>query len=107
MSSRSSSAARRRVLLAFAAGTLALIAAIAAATLSSAAFAPQGGQRIDMKVLLLANTAADADATAWEDHLERGGTPYDRINAPTPLTAATFADGDHAKYQAVIVSGAN
>jgi hypothetical protein len=107
MSSRTSSVARRRVLFAFAAGTLALIAAIAAATLSSAAFAPQGGQRIDMKVLLLANTPADADATAWEDHLKREGTPYDRINATTPLTAATFADGDHAKYQAVIVSGAN
>jgi hypothetical protein len=107
MSSRISSVARRRFLLAFAAGTLALVVAIAVATLSSAAFAPQAGQRIDMKVLLLANTAGDADANAWEDHLEREGTPYDRINATTPLTAATFADGDHAKYQAVIVSGAN
>jgi hypothetical protein len=99
-------AARRRSHIALAAGTLAVIAAAATAALSSATFAPQAGQRIDMKVLLLANTAGDADATAWEDSLKREGTPYDRINA-TPLSAATLADGDRAKYQAVITSGAN
>jgi hypothetical protein len=76
------------------------------AALAGAAPAPHAGQRIDMKVLLLANDAGDGNLAAWEDNLKREGTPYDRINGDaTTLTAATFADGDHAKYQAVIVSG--
>ncbi|MEA2492220.1 MAG: hypothetical protein QOJ29_131, partial [Thermoleophilaceae bacterium] len=89
---------------------VAAVGATAAVTsLSSAApLPPHGGQRVDMKVLLLANSATDADATAWEDNLKREGTPYTRINASdADLTAATFASGDHAFYQAVIAVGAN
>ena len=100
---------RRRRRIAMVAGTLALSATAATAALSIAAYAPQADQRIDMKVLLLSNTAADATTNAWEDNLKRAGTPYVRINADTApaLTAATFAAGEQAKYQAVIVSGAN
>jgi hypothetical protein len=96
----------RRSRLAVAAGTIAVTAAAAVAFTASAA-APQAGQRIDMKVLLLATDGTDGNMAAWEDNLKREGTPYTRINSATALTAATLADGDHAKYQAVIVSGAN
>jgi hypothetical protein len=88
----------------------ALGAPVAVTSLSNAApLAPHGGQRVDMKVLLLANSASDADATAWEDNLKREGTPYTRINASDDgtLTDATFASGNRAFYQAVIAVGAN
>jgi hypothetical protein len=78
-----------------------------AAALAGAAPTPHAGQRIDMKVLLLADDANDGNMAAWEDNLKREGTPYVRINGNTTLTASTFADGDHAKYQGVIVSGLN
>jgi hypothetical protein len=98
----------RRSRLTLAACVLAIGTTAAAAALSTAASAPAGGQRVDMRVLLLANTPGDGDATAWEDNLEREGTPYTRINATDPpLSAATFSSGDHANYQAVIVAGAN
>src|SRR4051812_26086702 len=96
-------AARGR--MALTATVLAMAAAAGTAALASAAFAPQ--QRINMKVLLLADTAGDPDMPAWEDALKPEGPPYDRINGTPTLTAATFADGDTAKYQAVITSGAN
>ncbi|MEA2185906.1 MAG: hypothetical protein QOK16_917 [Solirubrobacteraceae bacterium] len=99
---------RRRSSLALAITTLAVAATAIASTVSTAAFAPQAGQRVDMKVLLLANAASDPDITAWEDSLKREGTLYDRINATAAaLTPATFAAGERAKYQGVIVAGAN
>jgi hypothetical protein len=101
-------AARRRSRTVLAVATLAGAATVAGGAMSSAAFAPQAGQRIDMKVLLLANSANDPDISAWESNLKREGTPYDRINGATAtLTAGTLADGDRAKYQGVIVAGAN
>jgi hypothetical protein len=56
-------------------------------------------------MLLLANDAGDANLAAWQDNLKREGVPFDVITGATTLTAATFADGDRAKYQGVIVSG--
>jgi hypothetical protein len=79
-----------------------------AAALAGAAPTPHAGQRIDMKVLLLASNASDGNMAAWEDNLKREGTPYVRINGDsTTLTADIFASGDHAKYQGVIVSNLN
>jgi hypothetical protein len=99
--------ARTRTLRTPVVGIAAAVLIGSAAALAGAAPTPHGGQRIDMKVLLLATDASDGNMAAWEDNLKREGTPYTRINSDTPLTAATFADGDHANYQAVIVSGAN
>src|SRR3954471_13640654 len=102
---------RTKRMRAFAAAAISAVAAVAvAASLSGAAsLPPHGGQRVDMKVLLLANTAADPDATGWADSLRREGTPFARINASDAgtLNDATFANGDHALYQAVIAVGAN
>jgi hypothetical protein len=102
---------RTKRMRAFAAAAISAVAAVAvAASLSDAAsLPPHGGQRVDMKVLLLANTAADPDATGWADNLRREGTPFARINASDAgtLNDATFASGDHALYQAVIAVGAN
>jgi hypothetical protein len=101
-------ATRRRARIAVAAALVAVAATAVTAALSAASAAPGGGQRIDMKVLLLATSAGDANATAWEDNLKREGTPYARLNGDTTtLTAAELADGDHALYQAVIVSGSD
>jgi hypothetical protein len=79
----------------------------AGAALSSAASVPHAGQRVDMRLLLLGNDAGDGNLQAWQDNLRREGVPFDVITGATTLTAATFADGDHARYQGVIVSGAD
>jgi hypothetical protein len=72
---------------------------------AGAASAPHAGQRVDMRMLLLANDAGEANLAAWQDNLKREGVPFDVITGATTLTAATFADGDRAKDQGVIVSG--
>jgi hypothetical protein len=72
---------------------------------AGAASVPHAGQRVDMRMLLLANDAGDANIAAWQDNLKREGVPFDLITGATTLTATTFADGDRAKYQGVIVSG--
>ena len=86
----------------------AALAAVTAA-LAGAAGAPPAhtGLRVDLRVLLLADDAGDGNIQAWEDNLSREGVPFDLVTGATPLTAATFANGDEAKYEAVIVSGAN
>jgi hypothetical protein len=86
------------------AGALAATGAIFGSALSGAAVVPQPGQRVDLRMLVLANDAADGNSLAWQDNLRREGVPFDVITGATTLTAATFADGDHAKYQGVIVS---
>ncbi|MEA2128127.1 MAG: hypothetical protein QOJ85_1018, partial [Solirubrobacteraceae bacterium] len=99
---------RMRALAAAAVAAVAIFAVVASLS-GAASLPPHGGQRVDMKVLLLANTATDADATGWADNLRREGTPFVRINAGDAgtLIDATFASGDHALYQAVIAVGAN
>ena len=94
----------RRVLRsrAIAATTLVLIGGIAALAPASA---PTPGLRVDMRVLVLANDAGDPNMLAWETNLRRAGVPFDRITGETTLTEATFAVGDRAKYQGVVVSG--
>ena len=65
------------------------------------------GQRIDLKVLLVADSPSDS----WTDNLQREGIPFDVVVAsPTThaLTDDKLADYDanRAKYQAVIVDTA-
>jgi hypothetical protein len=96
----------RRMKLLMVSGTVAALVGSVAA-LAGAASAPHAGLRVDMRVLLLANDAGDSNIVAWQDNLKREGVPFDVITGATTLTAATFADGTRAKYQAVIVSGAN
>ena len=99
------SQARRMRLPAVGVAVALLIGTVAA--FADAATAPHAGQRIDMRVLVLADDAGDANSLAWQDNLRREGVPFDVITGATTLTEATFADGDRARYQAVIVSGAN
>lgn len=67
---------------------------------------PQPGQRIDLKALLLATSAADA--APWQAVLEREGVPYQTImtGAAGAVTDAKLADyaTNRAYYQAVIVA---
>jgi hypothetical protein len=86
-------------------GTAVAVLAGSVATFAGAASAPHAGQRIDMRVLLLANDAGGGNVAGWQDNLEREGVPFDVISGATTLTAATFAEADRAKYQAVIVFG--
>ena len=99
-------AARRRLLPCLLVAVALLVAALA--PMAIAAVAPQPGQRIDLKVLLLSADGKEATFTAWKAALAREGVPYDARIADTEaaFTDATFADyGDnHARYQAVILS---
>jgi hypothetical protein len=98
---------RPRTTRAVAAVLGAALLAAGAAALAGAAPAPHPGLRVDLRVLLLADDGSDGNIQAWEDNLRREGVPFDLVTGATTLTAATFADGDRAKYEAVIVSGAN
>jgi hypothetical protein len=79
-----------------------------AAPMAFGAAAPQPGQRITMKVLLLSADGKEATFGAWKAALEREGVPYDAkiADAEAPFTDATFADygAGVAKYQAVILA---
>ncbi|MEA2248255.1 MAG: hypothetical protein QOH46_2784, partial [Solirubrobacteraceae bacterium] len=85
----------------------ALLLALLAPTAFGAA-APQPGQRIDLKVLLISATGAEPTFGAWKAELAREGVPYDAkvADAEAPFTDATFADygANHALYQAVILA---
>src|SRR3954469_21530434 len=52
------------------------------------------GQRVDLKVLLLSQSATDAVPAAWKATLEREGVPYDTyVFGQSPaITDATLAD---------------
>jgi hypothetical protein len=89
--------------------------AISAVLATTLAFAPAGpasaaqpGQRIDLKVLLLAATGTETGFTAWKAALEREGVPYETKIAlqEPPFTDDTFADyaANRAKYQGVILA---
>lgn len=88
-------------------GAAVAVAVASTATLAGAASLPRAGQQVDLKVLLLATDANDGNIQAWADNLKREGIPYDLVTGATELTASTFADGDHARYQGVIASGPN
>jgi hypothetical protein len=98
--------ARRRLLPFLLAGLALLVVALAPAAV--AAVAPQPGQRIDLKVLLLSADGREATFGAWKAALEREGVPYEAkiADAEAPFTDATFADyaSNHARYQAVILA---
>ncbi|MEA2320151.1 MAG: hypothetical protein QOD81_1 [Solirubrobacteraceae bacterium] len=87
---------------------VAAVLAVALVPSASGALAPQPGQRIDMKVLLLSATGTEATFGAWKAELTREGVPFDAkiADAEAPFTDATFADyaGNHALYQAVILA---
>jgi hypothetical protein len=89
-------------------GAIALTGTVVALAGAAPTPQPHAGQRIDMRVLLLANSAGDTDIVAWKDHLRREGVPYDVLAGDTAtLTPATLADGDRAKYEGVVVAGAD
>src|SRR4051812_10781220 len=79
-----------------------------AAPVAFGAVAPQPGQKINMKVLLLSADGKEATFGAWKAALDREGVPYDALvaDASAPFTDATFADygAGTAKYQAVILA---
>ena len=85
-----------------------LIAALLMAVpvaLGAAPSQPLPGQRVDMKVLLVASNVADGVYAAWKTQLERAGVPFDTVLDTDPaLTDAKLADysANRAKYQAVI-----
>ena len=104
-SARRAAAWRRLLPSMLLAGAL-LVAALT--PMAYAAVAPQPGQRIDLKVLLLSADGKEATFGAWKAALAREGVPYEAkiANAEAPFTDATFADysANRAKYQAVVLS---
>jgi hypothetical protein len=104
-SARRAAAWRRLLPSLLLAGAL-LVAALT--PVAVAAVAPQPGQRIDLKVLLLSADGKEPTFGAWKAALAREGVPYEAKIADSegPFTDATFADysANHAKYQAVILS---
>jgi heparan sulfate-N-deacetylase len=95
---------RRLVVLVVAAA----LALASVASVASGALAPQPGQRIDLRVLVLGATGNEPTFTAWKAALTREGVPFDAkvADAEGPFTDATFADygSGHAKYEAVILA---
>jgi hypothetical protein len=77
-------------------------------SVASGALAPQPGQRIDLRVLLIGATGNEPTFGGWKAALQREGVPFDAkvADAEAPFTDATFADyaGRRAKYQAVILA---
>src|SRR4051812_28334823 len=99
--------AHRPLVVALLAAAVALVLA-ALAPLASGALAPQPGQRIDMRVLVLGASGTEPTFAAWKAELTREGVPFDAkvADAEAPFTDATFADyaDNHARYQAVILA---
>jgi hypothetical protein len=77
-------------------------------SVASGALAPQPGQRIDLRVLLIGATGSEPTFGGWKAALTREGVPFDAkvADAEAPFTDATFSDdgGRHAKYEAVILA---
>src|SRR3954454_4892406 len=78
------------------------------ASVASGALAPQPGQRIDLRVLVIGATGTEPTFNAWKAELTREGVPFDAkvADAEGPFSDATFADygSNHAKYEAVILA---
>jgi hypothetical protein len=96
---------RRRIAAAILA---AVLLCVSLASVASGALAPQPGQRIDLRVLLIGATGAEPTFGGWKAALTREGVPFDAkvADAEAPFTDATFADyaNRHAKYEAVILA---
>src|SRR3954469_15965083 len=77
-------------------------------SVASGALAPQPGQRIDLRVLVIGANGSEPTFAGWKAALTREGVPFDAkiADAEAPFTDATFADyaGNHALYQAVILA---
>jgi hypothetical protein len=86
----------------------AMLLCVSLASVASGALAPQPGQRIDLRVLLIGATGTEPTFGGWKAALTREGVPFDAkvADAAAPFTDATFADyaSGHAKYQAVILA---
>src|SRR3954463_3790849 len=86
----------------------AAVALACLASVASGALAPQPGQRIDLRVLVIGATGTEPTFNAWKAELTREGVPFDAkvADAEGPFSDATFADygSDHAKYEAVILA---
>jgi hypothetical protein len=86
--------------------------ALLAVPVAFGAIAPQPGQRIDLKVLLIGASGTEPTFGAWKAQFDREGVPYDTIiadNADGTITDARLADynANYAKYQAVILATGN
>jgi hypothetical protein len=97
---------RRRLLRAL---IVAALLTLAAVSVAHGAAEPKPGQRVDLKVLLVAATGNEPGFSAWKADLEREGVPYDTIvadNADGTVTDARLADygANRAYYQAVILA---
>jgi len=95
-------------LFAISALVLAFAATLAVPAASQAA---SPGQRVDMKVLLLAANGNEPSYDAWKSQLKREGVPFDtfvandRHAAGINLTSDLLSDGStRAKYQAVVLA---
>jgi hypothetical protein len=100
-------AARRRRLTRLL--VVAALLTLAAVPVALGASGPKPGQRIDLKVLLVAATGNEPGFGAWKADLEREGVPYDTIvadNADGTISDARLADygANRAYYQAVILA---
>jgi hypothetical protein len=109
MSARSQRAGKRRRssrLTVIVAAIATLLAAPVALGAGPTATPATPGQRIDLKVLVVAQNADQA--AEWKTQLAREGLPYDTIltSSAGAITDAKLADyaTNHAKYQAVIVA---
>ena len=97
---------RRGTLLAL----LALLAIVVAAVpaVFAAPGGPTAGQRIDLKVLVIAPSLDEAGYAAWKDTLGKLGVPYDTVipGQSAPLSDASLADyaSNRAKYEGVILT---
>ena len=88
---------------------VAALLTLAAVSVAHGAAEPKPGQRVDLKVLLVAATGNEPGFSAWKADLEREGVPYDTIvadNADGTITDARLADygANRAYYQAVILA---
>ena len=81
-----------------------LLAALSmVAALAPAAGAIVPGQRVDLKVLVIAATGTEPSYEAWTAALNREGVPFDTVLSAHALTAGDLeAPTDHALYQAVV-----
>src|ERR1700712_2967810 len=98
---------RRRTLRALVSMVILALVAVPAGSVAAPG-GPTAGQRIDLRVLLVAPSATDGVAVAWKDMLTRFGVPFDMYvsGQSAPLADAALADytGGRARYESVILA---
>src|ERR1700712_2261032 len=98
---------RRRTLRALVSMVILALVAVPAGSVA-APNGPTAGQRIDLRVLLVAPTATDGVALAWKDTLTRFGVPFDMYvsGQSAALSDAGLADygAGRARYEGVILA---